>query len=102
MWAHIQHRMELRIDKRWHELGGFWEAEDQLYGSDDVENIDIGRGGLDEVFASIAAVNSGAVSQASQNPYYVAQRMVILGRAASLLETFADRIPGLEQTVLPE
>jgi nuclear pore complex protein Nup107 len=106
--------MEARLDKRWHELGGFWEAEDQLLGTDDAENIDIGRGGLDQVFASISAVKDGEVayvdasstkltlSRASHNPYYVAQKMVILGRSESLLDTFADRISSLEDSVAPE
>lgn len=61
LWAHIQHRMEARLDRRWHELGGFWEAEDQLIGLDDAENIAIGRGGLEDVFASIASVQTGQV-----------------------------------------
>lgn len=54
------------------------------------------------MFASIASVQSGDVANASQNPYYVAQKMVILGRAESLLNTFADRISGLEESVAPE
>ncbi|RSH80942.1 Nucleoporin nup84 [Apiotrichum porosum] len=102
LWAHITHLTEKRLDRRCSELGGFWQAEDQLRGRDDEEAVDVAHGGLDQVFASIASVQSGDVANASQNPYYVAQKMVILGRAESLLNTFADRISGLEESVAPE
>jgi hypothetical protein len=42
------------------------------------------------------------VSSASRNPYYVAQRMVILGKANVLISQFADRLVGLEESVSPE
>lgn len=102
LWAHIQYRLEARIDRKWHSLGGFWEQEDALIGNDDEGATDVGRGGLEEVFASLASVQSGSVAAASQNPYYVAQKMVILGRAPVLLNTFADRLPTLADSVAPD
>jgi nuclear pore complex protein Nup107 len=39
---------------------------------------------------------------ASRNPYYVAQRMIILGKTEVLLSQFADRIDGLEESVSPQ
>lgn len=102
LWAHIQYRLENRIDRKWHSLGGFWEGEDALLGVDDEGAADVGRGGLEEVFGSLAAVQGGAIARASQNPYYVAQKMVILGRTSVLLNTFADRLPTLADSVAPE
>lgn len=51
LWAHVQSRMETRLEQRWNELGGFWQIEETLLGRDDSEEV---VGGLDEVFASIA------------------------------------------------
>lgn len=62
LWAHVLHRLEARIDRRWRELGGFWETEDQLIGRDDEEVVEQGQGGLEDVFASIAMVQKGQVA----------------------------------------
>lgn len=43
-----------------------------------------------------------ADSSATRNPYYVAQRMIILGKANVLISQFADRLVGLEESVSPE
>lgn len=40
--------------------------------------------------------------EAAQNPYYVAQRYIVLGRAETLLDTFASRLGDLETSVAPE
>lgn len=42
------------------------------------------------------------MAEASHNPYYVAQKMVILGRTPVLLNTFADRLPTLGDSVAPD
>lgn len=42
------------------------------------------------------------VRLATRNPFYVAQKMIILGRTDSLLNQFAERIPGLEDSVSSE
>lgn len=62
LWAHVTHRLESRIDRRWHDLGGFWEAEDSLLAADDEVVMELGRGGLEEVFASISAAQTGNVA----------------------------------------
>ncbi len=41
-------------------------------------------------------------SSATRNPYYVAQRMIVLGRTDSLLNQFADRLAGLVESVSEE
>ena len=41
-------------------------------------------------------------SSATRNPYYVAQRMIILGRTDALLDQFVKRLVGLEDDVAPE
>lgn len=51
LWAHIQSRMESRIEQRFNELGGFWQNEEVLLGKDDGEEV---PGGLDEIFTSIS------------------------------------------------
>lgn len=58
LWAHVSHRLESRIDRRWHDLGGFWEQDDALLGGDDEVAVELGRGGLEEVFASISAASN--------------------------------------------
>lgn len=62
LWAHILHRLESRIDRRWRELGGFWEQEDQLIGRDDEETVEQGQGGLEEVFDAIASGQKGQIA----------------------------------------
>ena len=51
LWAHVQSRMESRIEQRWSELSSFWQNEETLLGTDDGEEV---SGSLDEVFATIA------------------------------------------------
>jgi nuclear pore complex protein Nup107 len=55
LWAHVQSRMESRLEQRWNELGGFWQHEEMLIGRDDSEDL---VGSLDEVFVNIAQTGS--------------------------------------------
>ena len=55
LWAHIQSRMESRLEQRWNNLGGFWQKEETLVGQDDGEEL---LGSLDEVFVNIAQTGS--------------------------------------------
>ncbi|WWC64631.1 uncharacterized protein I303_107242 [Kwoniella dejecticola CBS 10117] len=100
-WAHVQHRIENRLEQRWHELGGYWEEESDLLGRDD-EDIEIAQGGLDEVFRSMQGVQKAGVATAMSDPYHVAQRMIILGRTDALFNQFADQLLKLEASVAPE
>ena len=52
LWAHVQHRLEARLEAKWHELGGFWEEESRTLG-DSNEGESIPSTGLEEVFNSI-------------------------------------------------
>lgn len=61
LWAHVQHRIEARLEKRWRELGGFWEGEAGV-GKDDVEEVEMARGGLEEVFASMKSLQNSSIS----------------------------------------
>lgn len=61
LWAHVQHRIEARLEKRWRELGGFWEGEGGV-GKDDVEEVEMARGGLEEVFASMRNLQNASIS----------------------------------------
>lgn len=99
VWAHVTHRLEARIDRRWHDLGGFWETEDALLAADDEVALELGRGGLEEVFASISAAQTGNVAEASRNPLYVTQKQILLANTDAHLDTFADRLPSLESAV---
>lgn len=91
--------MESRLEKRWHELGGFWQKEEQGI-SDDLARTTVGED-LDDIFASIGNVQKPDIQVARGDPYIVAQRMIILGKADLLLEQFADRIPGLDESIAP-
>jgi nuclear pore complex protein Nup107 len=106
--------MESQIENRWHKLRGFWEEEDRSFGTND-DDKDLLQGSLNEVFlalqgtqtpellyvpflfSSIRSLNSHR--NASRNPYYLAQKMLILGRTDMLLNQFADQIVGLENNV---
>jgi len=55
LWAHVQSRMESRLEQRWNDLGGFWQHEEMLVGRDDGEEL---LGSLDEVFVNIAQTGS--------------------------------------------
>ncbi|WVQ67012.1 uncharacterized protein L199_005204 [Kwoniella botswanensis] len=101
LWAHIQHRIEYRLEQRWHELGGYWEEESGLLGRDD-EDVEIAQGGLEEVFKKMQGVQKGGVANAMSDPYHVAQRMIILGRTDLLFNQFADQISKIEASVSPE
>ncbi|WWC91661.1 uncharacterized protein L201_006607 [Kwoniella dendrophila CBS 6074] len=101
LWAHVQHRIENRLEQRWHELGGYWEEESGLLGGDD-DDVEIAQGGLEEVFKSMQAVQKGGVANAMSDPYHVAQRMIILGRTDALFNQFADQLLKLEASVSPE
>ena len=71
-------------------------------------------GGLDAVFGEMNSVKSDNIayvihwssklmtSAASRNPYYVAQRMIMLGRTDALLSQFAGQLPGIEEKTSPE
>ncbi len=48
--------MEDRIERRWHELGSFWEKESHLLGRDDEAVTQGVEDGLEEVFRSIGSV----------------------------------------------
>ncbi|ORY33501.1 putative nuclear pore complex protein [Naematelia encephala] len=100
LWAHIQARIEARIEARRSELAGFWAEEDALLGKD--EGDEVVRGDLDEVFRTMGEVKKPGVLMANSDPYRVAQRMIILGRTGILLEQFAERIPGLQDSVAQE
>jgi nuclear pore complex protein Nup107 len=41
-------------------------------------------------------------SLASQNPYYVAQQMIMLGRTDTLISQFANQLSGIEEQMSPE
>ncbi|WVR07722.1 hypothetical protein IAU60_004764 [Kwoniella sp. DSM 27419] len=101
LWAHVQHRIENRLEQRWHKLGGFWEAEGLSLGRDD-EDVEIAQGGLEEVFATMASAQNSNIAREMSDPYHVAQRMIILGRTESLFNQFADQLQKLEASVLPE
>jgi nuclear pore complex protein Nup107 len=60
LWAHVLSRVEARLEARWRDLGGFWEEESRALG-DDEEDAQV-RGGLEEVFASMAAVQKEDVA----------------------------------------
>ncbi|KAK8853177.1 hypothetical protein IAR55_003879 [Kwoniella newhampshirensis] len=101
LWAHVQHRIENRIEQRWHELGGFWEAESAYLGKDD-NDAELAYGGLEEVFASMSGLQDPGIALAARDPYHVAQRMIILGRTEGLLNQFANQLPKIEATVSPD
>ncbi|WRT70272.1 uncharacterized protein IL334_007267 [Kwoniella shivajii] len=101
LWAHIQHRIENRLEQRWHELEGYWEEESSYLGRDD-EDVEVAHGGLEEVFKSMQGVQKLGVSTAMSDPYHVAQRMIILGRTEALFDQFAGQIQKLEASVSPE
>ncbi|WWC71980.1 uncharacterized protein I206_105939 [Kwoniella pini CBS 10737] len=101
LWAHVQHRIENRLEQRWHDLGGYWEEESDLLGRDD-EDIEIAQGGLEEVFKSMQGVQRAGIANAMSDPYHVAQRMIILGRTDALFNQFADQLLKLEASVSPE
>jgi hypothetical protein len=75
------------------------------------------RGGLEGVFGEINAVQNVNISYvplvrltdkadrpraASRNPYYVAQRMIMLGRTDVLISQFASQLQGIEERTSPE
>ncbi|KAK4685830.1 hypothetical protein P7C73_g4306, partial [Tremellales sp. Uapishka_1] len=99
LWAHIQHRLENRLSQRWHELGGFWENQARSWGEDG--DVELGGGGLDEVFDAVGRGGKEKVVQMARDPYHVAQKFVVLGKTETLLNQFADRIEGLEHSVSP-
>ncbi|OCF38190.1 nuclear pore complex protein Nup107 [Kwoniella heveanensis BCC8398] len=101
LWAHVQHRIENRLEQKWHELGGFWEEESAFLGRDD-EDVEIAQGGLEDVFRSMSGTQKAGVANSMSDPYYVAQRMIILGRTDALFNQFADQLLKLEASVSPE
>ncbi|KAE8539556.1 hypothetical protein D1P53_004658 [Cryptococcus gattii VGV] len=90
-----------KLEKRWRELGGFWEGEVGV-GKDETEEEEMVRGGLEEVFASMRGLQNPSVSTAMTNPYYVAQQMILLGQTEALFHGFADQLLELESGVSPE
>jgi hypothetical protein len=52
------------LEARWRDLGGFWEEEARALGRDEGEDAAavVARGGLEEVFASVAAAQKEAVA----------------------------------------
>ena len=61
VWAHVQSRMEDRIEQRINELGGFWEGEGCFTERSRDIKTEVLRGGLEEVFASIGSVQKEEV-----------------------------------------
>ncbi|WOO81998.1 Nuclear pore complex protein [Vanrija pseudolonga] len=102
LWAYIQARLENRIDRRAQELGGFWQEEDISIGVDDEESGGSASDSIEDVFARIAAVQTGDIAAASQSPYIAVQRYVILGRTNDLLVNFADRLATIQNSVPPD
>lgn len=45
----------MRLEKRWCEFGGFWEGEVGV-GKNDVEEVEMVRGGFEEVFVSMKSL----------------------------------------------
>ncbi|ODN81544.1 hypothetical protein L202_01963 [Cryptococcus amylolentus CBS 6039] len=101
LWAHVQHRIEARLEKRWHELGGFWEGEAGV-GKDQAEEVEMARGGLEEVFESMRGVGKAGIADEMTDPYHVAQQMILLGRTDTLFHSFADQIIDLGEAMAPE
>jgi len=113
VWAHVQSRMESRLEQRWNELGGFWQHEDMLVGRDDGEEL---LGSLDEVFVNISQTGSvearcvrmivsGKLLIAriqANDAYVVAQRMIIQGRSEALFNQIVDNIPNMQQSMTPQ
>ena len=113
VWAHVQSRMESRLEQRWNELGGFWQHEDMLVGRDDGEEL---LGSLDEVFVNISQTGSaearcvqmivsGKLLMAriqANDAYVVAQRMIIQGRSEALFNQIVDNIPNMQQSMTPQ
>lgn len=60
LWANVQYKMEARLERRWKELGGFWQEEDRTLGEDD-EFAGVAAGGMDDIFAAIGAVQKNEV-----------------------------------------
>jgi nuclear pore complex protein Nup107 len=60
LWANVQYKMEARLERRWKELGGFWQEEDRLLG-EDAEFAGVSMGGMDDIFAAIGAVQKNGV-----------------------------------------
>jgi nuclear pore complex protein Nup107 len=60
LWANVQYKMEARLERRWKELGGFWQEEDSSLGVDE-EFAGISAGGMDDIFAAIGAVQKNEV-----------------------------------------
>jgi nuclear pore complex protein Nup107 len=60
LWANVQYKMEARLERRWKELGGFWQEEDRTLGEDE-EFAGISMGGMDDIFAAISAVQKNEV-----------------------------------------
>lgn len=63
LWAHLQARVEARLDSRWREIGGFWEEESRTLGQGDDEDGNGGRGmrvggGLESVFGELSGVQN--------------------------------------------
>ncbi|WVQ84716.1 hypothetical protein IAT38_006873 [Cryptococcus sp. DSM 104549] len=103
LWAHVQHRIEARVERRWKELGGYWEQEGRGLGGEEEEGeSEVVRGGLEEVFESMAGLQKPGVAMMLSDPYHIAQRAILLGTTDSLFESFADNLLSLEGHVSAE
>lgn len=60
LWANVQYKMEARLERRWKELGGFWQEQDTQLG-EDAEFAGVSAGGMDDIFAAIGAVQKHEV-----------------------------------------
>lgn len=86
LWAEIQHRMEHRIEKRWNELGGFWQQEEQA----ETEGESINGQNIEDVFASISKVQKDEI----QYVQFIAFADEQIGPRRSLHCCPADDHPG--------
>ncbi|ORX40632.1 nuclear pore protein 84/107 [Kockovaella imperatae] len=100
LWAHSQAMMESRLDQKWKDLAGFWEQQEQVLGVDDGSQVI--QGGIDDIFARLDDFGREDIHSSSLDPYRVAQRMVIQGRADLLLDQFATRLPEIDTVMAPE
>ncbi|WVN84934.1 uncharacterized protein L203_100071 [Cryptococcus depauperatus CBS 7841] len=100
LWAHIQYRIEARLEQRRRHLGGFWQEE--LVGDREREEmVEENQGGLDEVFEKMNELGKPSIVQAMRDPYNISQQMILLERTSDLFYDFSNQILSLEQIIPP-
>lgn len=102
VWAHINARIEARIDRRLFELGGFWADEFGVAERGDGEAEGARGAGLEDVFQQVMKTDRDGVATAAKDPYRMAMMYVILGRTNELFFAFAQSLDGLKGQVSPE